>query len=71
MNREAACWWSESSQVRTIHSETLGRLDFLSMQRKTEEVIWTTVHRPGLELVKFTFKTDQRFSLREKKIQSS
>lgn len=41
------------------------------MQRDTEEVIWTAVRRPGLELLKFTFKTDQRFSLREEKIQSN
>lgn len=67
MNREAACCWSESSQVTTIHSETVGRLDFLCMDR----VIWTTVRHPGLELVKFTFQTDQRISLREEKIQWS
>lgn len=67
MNREAACCLSESSQVGTIHIETLGRLDFLSM----DQVIWTTVCHPRLELVKLTFKTDQRFSLREEKIQSS
>lgn len=31
------------------------------MERKTEEVIWTTVYHMGLDLVKVTLKLEARF----------
>lgn len=50
---------SEPSTARLL-------LDFFSM----DQVIWTTVRHLGLEMLKFTFITDQRLSSRGEKIQS-